>query len=333
MMPPEPGADGRLGNLADSQAGSRMSHLDDLTRCDARPWVAIQRNPMSGSGKQTGLLLDLVRQLRRVGLRPRLYSSREALDTDVRDAVRGAGLKAIVAAGGDGTLLDLLNRHPDVPIVPFPLGTENLVARHLGLERCGRAVAELIAAGETRTFDAGRLNGRRFLVVASIGFDAAVLHRTHAGRRGHISHWAYAMPIVNELYLFDPPVLRVSVDDQPAVEGHVVVVGNLPRYALNLPLVPAADGHDGLLDIRVIPAGGSIELFRQFAGVLLEGVGAGEGWSAGHRLRGRRIRIESDRPVPVQADGDPAGTTPVEIIVEPAAVRLLVRGSEVVAHR
>ena len=309
-----------------------MTDVENPTPADQPPWVAIQRNPMSGSGRQADLLLELVRHLRRLGLRPRLYSKREALDADVRDAKRSKGLRAIVAAGGDGTLLDLLNRHPEVPIVPFPLGTENLVARHLGLERCGRATAELIAAGETRTFDAGRLNGRRFLIMASIGFDAAVLHRTHAGRRGHISHFSYALPIVNELRQFNPPKLRITVDDQPPVEGHIVIVGNLPRYALNLPLVPTADGHDGLLDVRVIPAGGSIELFRRLAGVLLEGFGAGAGWCGGYQLRGKRIRVESDRPVPVQADGDPVGTTPVEIVIEPAAVRLLVRGNKA-AHR
>jgi len=291
------------------------------TRAPGAPWVAIQRNPTSGSGKRAALLLDLVRHLRRLGLRPRLYSDREELDAAVRDPARRADLRAIVAAGGDGTLLDLLNRHPDVPIAPFALGTENLVSRHLNFPRCGRTMAETIAAGKTRLFDAGRINGRRFLIMASFGFDAAVLHRTHAERRGHISHWSYAAPIVSELWGFDPPQLRVSVDDEPVAEGEIAIVGNLPRYAMDFPMVPAADGHDGELDVRVIRAKSRAALVREFLAVLFNPAGTN---SEHVHLRGRRITIESDRPVPIQADGDPVGCTPAEITVEPATVRLIV---------
>lgn len=285
------------------------------------PWVAIQRNPTSGSGKRAALLLDLIRNLRRLGLRPRLYSDRTELDAAVRDPARRDRLHAIVAAGGDGTLLDLLNRHPDIPIAPFPLGTENLVSRHLRFPLCGRTMAETIAAGKTRLFDAARINGRRFLIMASVGFDAAVLHRTHQQRRGHISRWSYAAPIVSELADFDPPRLRVSVDGQPAAEGEIVVVGNLPSYAMDLPLVPSADGHDGLLDVRVIEARSVPALVQEFLAVLFNPAGTNPRHA---HLRGRRITIESDRPVPIQADGDPIGTTPAEITVEPSSIRLIV---------
>ncbi len=285
------------------------------------PWVAIQRNPMSGSGKQCAELLTLIRHLRQHGLRPRLYSDRAELDAAIRPPHRRAALKAIVSAGGDGTLLDLLNRHPDLPIAVFPLGTENLVAKYLRLPRCGRTIARMIAAGRVETFDTATLNGRRFLIMASLGFDAAVLHRTHAARSGHISHWAYAVPILRELAGYAPPALRISVDDGPEVEGHFVIVGNLPRYALDLPLVPRANGHDGVLDIRIFRGGTRADLLRQLATILFDPAGTSEHVIEAH---GQRVRSRPTARLRFQTDGDPAGTTPCAIEIQPAAVRLVV---------
>ena len=65
------------------------------------------------------------------------------------------GLRGLVAAGGDGTVADLVNRFPDVPLAILPLGTENLLARHVGIACDGRLVAEMIARGETRRIDLG----------------------------------------------------------------------------------------------------------------------------------------------------------------------------------
>jgi diacylglycerol kinase (ATP) len=285
------------------------------------PWVAIQRNPTSGSGRQVRPLLDLVRRLRELGLRPRLYSDRGELDRAVVNPQHRETLRAIVAAGGDGTLLDLVNRHPEVPIAVLPLGTENLVARYLKVPRCGRAVAEMIAQGRTESFDAGQLGERRFLIMASAGFDAAVLHRTHAARRGSISRLSYVPSIFRELAGYPYSTLHVHVDDQPPVHGHLIVVGNMARYAMNFPMTPMADVHDGELDVRIFRGAGFCSLLRHLAAMLFEPAGV-------HpeilHLRGRRIRIESDEPVPVQIDGDPARMTPVEIEVAPASALLFV---------
>lgn len=285
------------------------------------PWVAIQRNPHSGSGRQAAQLLELIRHLRRAGLRPRLYSDRRELDAAVCDPVRRGGLRAVVSAGGDGTLLDLLNRHPDVPIAVFPMGTENLVAKYLRLPQSGRIIAEMVARRRVEAFDAATLNGRRFLIMASFGVDAAVLHRTHAARSGHISHWAYAGPILHELRNYAPPTLRVAVDDGPAIEGHLVVVGNLPRYALGLPIVPMANGHDGQLDVRILRGAGLATLMGHLGRIVFDPGGTCPDII---HLRGTRMRIESDAPVHAQIDGDPGGSTPAEIVVQPATVRLIV---------
>ena len=285
------------------------------------PWVAIQRNPMSGSGLRRPLL-DFVRALTRHGLQPRLFSDRARLDHSLAEPDRRAALHALVAAGGDGTVLDVINRHPGVPIGIMPLGTENLLARQFGIPRDGAQAAAIIATGHTTPLDLGQVGQRRFAIMVSAGFDAAVIHALHAARTGPIRHSHYLRPIWHSLRNFPHPELRVHVNDaaQP-VTGRLVVAANLASYALGLPIVPTARGDDGLLDVRVFQRGSTFQLLRYLYMVTrrrhddLEDVVC---------LRCRKLRIESDNAVPVQADGDPVGTTPCEVTVQPDAAQLFV---------
>jgi len=285
-------------------------------------WVAIQRNPTSGSGKGARELHRLIRALKGHGLKPRLYSRRDDLEAAVRDPLRTPSLKGIVAAGGDGTVLDIANRFPGHPIAVLPLGTENLFARALGLTCDGQRLADVIAAGEISRFDCARANGRRFLVVASTGFDAEVIHLAHARRTGRIRRWFYALPITTALARYPFPPVTVQFDDNP--EAHsacLVLIANLSRYALGLPITPQASGHDGMLDVCLFQCPGRWRLFRDLMAVL-----RGTHLQEKHVVmrQAKRIVITGEQSVCVQIDGDPAGQIPVTIEIEPAAIDVFV---------
>src|SRR5262245_5352321 len=151
-----------------------------------RPLVVIQRNPRSGSGSRRRHLWDLVVRLRELGFETRIYGRRERVAAIANNPVRRAALRCIVAAGGDGTVADVVNRFPGVPLAVMPMGTENLLARYLGIPRSGRFVAEMIAGGSTRRFDVWQVGSRRFTLMAGAGFDADVAHRLEAARKGNI---------------------------------------------------------------------------------------------------------------------------------------------------
>lgn len=285
----------------------------------ASRWVAIQRNRRSGSGRQHRAVIGLIRELRRLGYVPRLFGRREFLDAEL---VRRAEQPpvAIVAAGGDGTALDVLNRHPTAAVAILPLGTENLLARQLGIpRRDGAFVAQMIARGQTRPIDLGQVGAQRFAIMASVGFDSEVLHQTHAARGGSITRWAYVPPVLRTLVRYRFPPVRVYVDDDPrAIVGGLALVANLPEYALQLPLTPGARADDGRLDVAVFPHRSPFQFLRDLGNVVL-------GRSGGiARFTATRVRIEADVTLPVQADGDPAGSTPVEIRVLPRAARVFV---------
>ena len=275
-------------------------------------WVAIQRNPNSGAGRQVRQVRALMTGLRRHGIRPRLFSSREHLDEVVGDPMRRAGLSGIVAAGGDGTLLDVVTRHPGLPVAILPLGTENLVARYLGMPRGGAKVADVIADGHRCRFDIGCVGHQRFSVMVSVGFDASVIHRAHAQRTGHITRAGYLRPILQSIYHYRFPEIQVAIDGQPPVSGRLVVAANIPIYALGLHVVPTAVPDDGLLDVRVFRRGSVADTMRYMA---LCAWGGQERSADVVQLRGRHLRITSDEPAPVQIDGDPAGTTPIDVTI------------------
>lgn len=282
--------------------------------------VAILRNPRSGSGLRRHEILELVRELKHSGFRPRLFKSRERFhDWIERDAIR-ADLACLVAAGGDGTVADVFNRHPGVRLAILPLGTENLLARYLGLPRSGHDLARLIADGCFRTLDLCQIGSRRFSLMASIGFDADVIQRVHHARIGNISRMNYVQPILESLRRYEYPEVRLWLDDQGPVSTRLAVISNLPIYALGLSVARAARGDDGLLDVRMFRRGSAFQMVRYLCNLAL---GTHERlWDVESR-QARRVRIEADVPVPIQTDGDAAGFTPAEIRVLPAALEVV----------
>lgn len=281
-----------------------------------RPDVIIQRNPHAGSGQRKGQLLELVRHLRKCGLRPRIFRRRERLQEWMSSEAHRERLRCLVAAGGDGTVGDLITRYPGHPLAIFPLGTENLFAKFLRIPRSGRKLADLILSGHTRRFDLVQAGLRRFSLMLGVGLDADIVHRVHARRRGNIHRWQYMIPIWQSWnQSMQTSRLRVYCDDNPTpLSGRAVFVVNQPAYGLKFQIASQADGHDGLLDVRICDWSSRWNLlnlvWRAWWG----------GWEKSSQVtscRCRRIRIESDTPVPVQVDGDPCGETPVELEILP----------------
>ena len=178
------------------------SELESLLD-DKRQTVVVSVNPNSGSSDQTSVVEALVQRLAGMGFEVRVLSDIEIVKSTVSElsdpsssnfdsgssSSQAGQLRAVVAAGGDGTVSLLANSlPPQTPLAILPLGTENLLAKYLGLTADPDLIANMIAGGRTVRLDSGRANGRLFLVMASCGFDAEVVHRVHSQRKGHIRH-------------------------------------------------------------------------------------------------------------------------------------------------
>ena len=316
-------------------------------RGDSPRDVLIVQNPKAGARSGRPVVSRLTELLRREGLRPQVVSDLSIYSKRVVELRESRNLLAVVAAGGDGTVSLLVNHTPsDVPIAICPLGTENLLAKQVGVSENPTEVCDLICTGETLRIDAAEANGRTFLLMAGCGFDAEVVRRMHQNRKGHINRWSYAKPIIDSIRSYQYPRLRVYCDapsdaadpgnslaeygvDEPAwrnthpisTSARWVFIVNLPRYAGGLQIAPDASGSDGLLDVCTFEKGSLLNGLRYLGGVVL---GRHQQWNDFKTRRATRIRIESDEPVPYQLDGDPGGLLPVDIRILPAHAALLV---------
>ncbi len=269
----------------------------------------------------------LIRELRNSGFRVRLFANRDRFDKFVSQAAEASSIRCLVAAGGDGTIASLANRHSQFPIATLPLGTENLMARHLGIPRCGATVARLITSGATRVFDTGVCNGQRFLLMCSAGIDADVVQRLHTTRRGNIRHLSYLKPVMQSFLRYSFPRLGVySADGQLLCEGTHVIATNAPEYGFQMPFCPDADPHDGQLDVRVFKLAGRVVTLLH---AIRTRLGFGDRDTEVTRFRAAEIEVRSDSTLArAQFDGDPAGDCPVRISIAPSSMTLVVRSTD-----
>lgn len=295
----------------------KESHLSE-----AATIVAIQRNPRSGSGIRAAQLSKLMDALEELGIKPVLFTDREQLAQQLQQETFCQKLKCIVAAGGDGTVDDVINRHPGFPLAILPMGNENLLARQFGIPQDGNRVARIIAHGQTRTIDLGQAGSRRFAVMASCGFDAEIIEQVHRKRTGHITKLNYIGPIVKRLWLNRRESLRIFTNDNSSPRiCEMAVVANLPRYALNLSLCPNAIENNGLFEVCLFKSASRWNMSLNFLrGLLTSKIES----PLVERFQTDSLRIESDAPVAIQADGDPLGETPMDFKILPRALELIV---------
>jgi diacylglycerol kinase family enzyme len=239
----------------------------------------------------------------------------------------------VVAAGGDGTLSLVADNVPKcVPIVPMPLGTENLLARYLGHAADAESVINTIRYGLSHWIDAGRANGKLFLVTATCGFDAEVVRAMHLTRRGHIRRIHYAGPIIRALRRYRFPKIHVRVeggfDEAKKQENNATLeldcgwamTFNFPCYGGHLQIEPDASGDDGLLDVITFRKGSILSGLRYFAGIV---AGQHRRFRDVVRFRGSKVEFSSEQRVPYQLDGDYGGHLPLTIEMLPSRIQLL----------
>ena len=289
--------------------------------------MLISVNPNAGARSGGYRIVRLVRLLTASGLHAQVFTDlNEVAGAANRYSGQGT-LRALVGAGGDGTAAELVNRtEPGVPLAMLPLGTENLLAKYLRQRPTPEAVCRTIRDGLSVRLDAGVANGRTFLLMAGCGFDAEVVRRLHDSRRGHIHHTSYFKPILSTIRSYEYPPLRVYCDRQPSggqptVTACWLFAFNLPRYGGGLQFAPDAVGSDGLLDVCTFRRGSFWHGLRYLAHLICR---------RHARLadcvttRTARLRVESDRPVPYQLDGDPGGWLPLDVEVVPERLCLVV---------
>jgi diacylglycerol kinase (ATP) len=288
--------------------------------------VAILVNPKAGAQAAGPWAERLAQRLRGEGFATELFTDLPQAAAKANQWHAEGSLRTLVGAGGDGTAAELVNRTAEgIPITLLPAGNSNLLARYFNLSKDVEALCRTVVDGVTARVDAGVANGRIFLLMASCGFDAEVVHRLHARRTGHVSIRSYFQPIAEAIWSYDFPAIRVHCGEEGAADWPTLVrwlfVFNLPCYGGGFRIAPHADGADGLLDVCSFRQGRFWPGLGYVAALLLRRHQRLAGWTT---RRARRLRITSDGPAPYQLDGDPGGMLPVEIETLPGRLTLMI---------
>lgn len=241
-----------------------------------------------------------------------------------RDAAQH-GVELVVAAGGDGTIAEVASglEGLDALLGIIPLGTANVLAHELGLPTDANGLAAVLANGCTVPLWPGiarsRSGSRLFVQMLGIGFDAHVVHRISRPVKRALGKGAYVLQTLRELPRYDFAPVRLRIDGDAAVAGSVIIAkGSL--YGGPYLLAP---------DARTDAPGFSVMLFEQagIAAALLAGAALplnllGRVPGVVHR-RASEIVLLDEAGRPAQADGDPAGTTPLHVSDAQAPLRLM----------
>ena len=221
------------------------------------------------------------------------------------------GHETVVAAGGDGTVNAVIAGlvGTDSRLGVLPTGTMNLFARELGLPKGDLAGCwEVIENGVAKRVDLFEAGDGIFVQIAGVGFDAQIIEETtweSKKKFGPLSYALSAFAVAGQ----DAPRLRIHAEGHEPLEGAFVLIGNGSLYGPAFKVFRNAANDDGMLEVLVFENQSHIDLFRYLSGMA---IGKVEKMKDVTYVCAPTLRVESDSPVPVEVDGELAGTTPVE---------------------
>jgi YegS/Rv2252/BmrU family lipid kinase len=282
-------------------------------------------NPRAGSRARS-------RAVERVlGVAAELGWQLEVVETVARDdATRLAaeaarsGQPIVLVGGGDGTLNEAIQALAGTPtaVGAIPLGTINVWARELGLSLDPIEATRQLLLGEVRRIDLGRANGRFFLLMAGLGFDAEAVHAVEGEPKRRFGPLAFLAAGIVAALRTRGTRLRLRADGETLeTNAALVTVGNTRLWAGAVRITHRATAADGLLDVCVFPGRSLLTKLRHLGLVLL---GRHEDDPEVIYLQVRELRVAARPAIPLQLDGEPFGTTPARLEIVTGALRVLV---------
>jgi YegS/Rv2252/BmrU family lipid kinase len=281
-------------------------------------------NPIAGRGLGEHRARELEARLRRSGVACDVSTTSKRGDATASVAGMDADVDLVVSIGGDGTLSEVVTglRGREVPVGLLPLGTANVLSLDLGLPRDVAGFVRMLASPRVQRVDTAVVNGKLLsFLVCGIGFDAAVVRALEHRRRGPITRFTWVRAGLAAFASWEPVPLTVEIDGRrlDGEFGHVLV-SNIVHFAGYDVLDRERRLDDGLFEVYTFPGTSRASIVAQILRGALGRFPSGDVklWRASH------VFVRSERPVPVQIDGDAGGQTPFELVVGSKPFRILV---------
>lgn len=287
--------------------------------------ITIIGNPAAGRGHIYRKLREFRRTLERRGHNVDTFLTEQHGDAGRRASHIDHKVDRLVIAGGDGTVNEVLNGLSDpsrIPLFHLPTGTANMLAKDLRLPSSAEGLVHVLETGVVRKLDMGLIGSRRFLLIASAGFDAAVTKEISTARGRRLGYRGYVEPVLKALRRYRSAELEVIVDERHRLTGRQVMILNARNYGGVFVFSDRARLDSGTFDICVFRHGSRLSLVRYGLAGFLRLVGK---LSDVTHITGRRVRIESAEASPIEVDGDYFGETPQTVDLYPSFVPAISR--------
>jgi len=269
-----------------------------------------------------------------------LYKMAGEIRIELTEGVRSATEKAakaarngsavIVAAGGDGTINEVINGIVGTGAVLgiMPVGTANVLARQLNLPIGIEEAWKVIKAGYIRAVDLvqvdyhldGQPQRRHFVQMAGVGMDAHIIKRVTWKQKKRWGRFSYVFELFRAIN--DPlPPIKIEMDENPPREGAFALIGNGEFYGGPFRVFNKASMTDGLMDVCLFQSNGFFNLLVYLQAILRGTQASTRGISY---YQCRSVGMTSPSEVPIEVDGDFTGYLPAKFAVISQALKILV---------
>jgi diacylglycerol kinase (ATP) len=292
-----------------------------MTKC------VVIRNPASRRPLDAARLDDALDEARAAGWHVTVAeTARDGDGTTLARRARDDGADVIIADGGDGTINEIINgiAGSRVALAVLAGGTANVWASEIKTSRDPRRAIRDIVHGARRRIDLGRADGRYFLLMAGIGLDAAIVPRVPPRLKRWFGRVAYILTGAVTAFTMRPAAAHLQIDGAPRDTSlYWMLVGNTRSYGGVARITHHALADDGRLDVALMSRGGAFHMLVDGARLVFGRHDRSPNVDYRHATS-----VEISTPgLPVQVDGELAGTTPMTFTVEPLALEVIVPAS------
>ena len=288
------------------------------------PRLKVIYNPVAGQ-RHGVRLRRTFRALERSGASLSVIETQRAGDAErAAVAVSRTDTDMLIVAGGDGTINEVVNGlmaapGPVPPMGIIPLGTANVLAQEIGLKLASRKIASAILGGRRVSVYPGRANGRYFLMMGGIGFDAEVVAHVDPALKRRTGPFAYLAETLNQARRYRFETCGGEIDGTP-FEARWIVVCNGSRYGGPFVAAPSARLTEPGFSVCLLN-GARFDIARYGLALALGRL------SNQHDVRilpAQRVRVDGPIGCKVQGDGDIIASLPVEIVSAERPIELVV---------
>jgi len=252
------------------------------------------------------------------------FTSRPGEATEVARQAAETGFQRIISIGGDGTIHEIANglAGTGVALGIIPGGNGNDFARTMNLPRDPQRALRCVAEARVKAVDLGVVNGRYFVNVAGLGFDCEVVREVSRRKGSFAGSLVYLYAVFKTLASYTNADVLIDIDGTKRSRRVLMLaVANGRYYGGGMNVAPHARADDGAFDICVA---GDLTRPEVVVNVPKMYLGTHLSHPKVEYFRGVRVRVESERQLPIQCDGELVGNTPAEFTVSAGSLTVIV---------